>query len=369
MHTAGPAVTLTAAVRGGQGWSAGRRDVTGGHRAGQGRARLRRLYHSPGQAATAAPGDVARVAPPYARPVTLTPQSRRARRLAAALEPCIGQVYFAPEAHVAYEQLGFGPSPATFGGVAMPDGAAYFTSRGALMGRVAPTVVAAAFAVFNPDAVVPAVSAGWSLTDDATIRGCRRAAGGAQLARVLPDVDERDVRSAAELLERAVEPLTPAGRPLFAGACDHLGEDAGAGAWTRLFEVGDALREFRGDCHTAAWVSAGLGATEISLVSEAYMGLPPRTYARSRAWSDAEFDAAAERARARGWFDGAGALTAAGRAAREEIEVATDRQVGPALDALGDRLDDLLAWLEPWGAAVRGAHGYPGGPGDLWPNR
>ena len=49
--------------------------------------------------------------------------------------------------------------------------------------------------------------------------------------------------------------------------------------------------------------------------------------------------------------------------------MATDHQLAPALTALGDDLDDLLATLEPWGAAMRAAHGYPGGAGDLWPNR
>ncbi len=301
--------------------------------------------------------------------MTLSDRSRAARRLAAALEPCIGQVYFAPEAHAAYVELGFAPSPASFGGLAMPDGAAYFTSRGSLMGQVSPTVVAAAFAVFNPAAVVPAVTYGWSLTDADTIRARRRASAVAQLARVLPDVPAGAVSKTADLLDRAVSPLTPEGRPLFSGARDHL-DEAGDNRWARLFALGDALREYRGDCHTAAWVSAGVGAPEIGLVSEAYMGLPPRTYSRSRAWSEAEFDAAADRARSRGWLDGDGALTPAGREAREAIEVTTDDQLAPALDALDNgRLDDLVAQLQPWGEAMRAAHGYPGGPADLWPNR
>ena len=69
---------------------------------------------------------------PRVRAMTLTDDevSSRARRLAAALEPVIGQVYFSPECHQEYEALGFGASPAEFGGVAMPDGIAYFTSRG-----------------------------------------------------------------------------------------------------------------------------------------------------------------------------------------------------------------------------------------------
>src|SRR3954451_24347495 len=87
---------------------------------------------------------------------------RRARTLAATLEPVIGQVFFAPEAHAAYEKLGFNPSPGTFGnGVAAPDGAAYFTSRGSLMGQAAPHVVAAAFGVFKPEIVAAGVTFGW----------------------------------------------------------------------------------------------------------------------------------------------------------------------------------------------------------------
>ena len=63
---------------------------------------------------------------------------RRTRSLAAALEPVIGQVYFAPECHAAYARLGFSPSPGHAGPVALPDGPAYFTSRGSLLGQVRP---------------------------------------------------------------------------------------------------------------------------------------------------------------------------------------------------------------------------------------
>ena len=90
-----------------------------------------------------------------------------------------------------------------------------------------------------------------------------------------------------------------------------------------------------------------------------------RTYSRTRAWSEAEFDAAAERLRTRGLIDGDG-FTAAGRDAREAIEVATDEQMRPALDALGDDVDELCSILEPWGAAVRAGGGYlANGPHDL----
>ena len=56
----------------------------------------------------------------------------------------------------------------------------------------------------------------------------------------------------------------------------------------------------------------------------------------------------------------------AGRELRESIEVATDDQMAPALDALGDDVFELFAIMEPWGAAVRSGLGYlSDGPHDL----
>jgi len=292
---------------------------------------------------------------------------RRARSLAAALEPVIGQVFFAPECHAAYVQLGFDPSPGSFGnGVAAPDGAAYFTSRGSLLGQVAPHVVAAAFGVFKPAVVVAGVRRGWALTDAATIFAARRAGAVAQLERVCGPAGP-EVIGIADLLARAVDALAEPGRPLFAGLRARW--DDPRDGWTRLFHLGDMLRECRGDAHVCAWSTGGVDAVEIGLLSEAYMGLPLRTYIRTRGWDDAELDAAFVRLRDRGWFGAAEALTPAGRDAREAIERATDRAMAPAIDALGGAVDEVVAALRPWGEAMRAAGGYVGGPIDLWPNR
>jgi hypothetical protein len=51
------------------------------------------------------------------------------------------------------------------------------------------------------------------------------------------------------------------------------------------------------------------------------------------------------------------------------MERATDRAMTPALEALGDDVDELIALARPWGEAMRAAGGYVGGPIDLWPNR
>ena len=284
-----------------------------------------------------------------------------ARALAAALEPIVGQVYFSPECHANYVALGFAPSRGDANGVALPDGPAYFTSRGSVMGQVPGMVVAAAFAVFNPAAVIPSVRHGWSLTDAATICQARDDGAIAQLSRILGPAPDGVVR-AAELLNPVVDTLRPEGRPLYAGVRSLAIPDTDLGA---LWRMGDMLREFRGDCHTAAWITAGLDATEIGLLSELYWGLPMRSYSRTRAWSDEQFEAAHQRLRSRGLVDEIG-FTEAGSVLREDVEVHTDQQVAGALRALGDNLDELLQILTPWGEAVRAAHGYPAsGPHDL----
>jgi hypothetical protein len=56
------------------------------------------------------------------------------------------------------------------------------------------------------------------------------------------------------------------------------------------------------------------------------------------------------------------ALTDAGRTRREEVELATDAQMRPGLDALGDDLQELAALLTEWDEAVMAAGGYPNSP-------
>ncbi len=284
-----------------------------------------------------------------------------ARRLGGALEPVIGQVYFSPECHQAYAELGFSPSSGEMNGVALPDGPAYFTSRGSLLGQVPGQVVAAAFAVFNPDVVVPAVTHGWTVTDAATVCRARDLGALAQLERLLgPEPDGLDRME--EALSRAVAVMQPAGRPLAAGLLAMPEPDHRLGA---LFRRGDLLREYRGDSHNAAWISRGLSAVENGLLTELYWGLPLRSYSRTRGWTDDQFDAAEDSLRRQGLLDGGG-FSDAGRALREEIELDTDRQMAPLMAAIGDDTEELITTLSRWGQTIRAGHGYPdSGPHEL----
>jgi hypothetical protein len=268
--------------------------------------------------------------------------SARARKLGSVLEPLTGQVYFSPECHANYQRFGFDPSPGLANGVALPDSPAYFTSRGSVMGQVPGEVVAAAFAVFNPEVVIPCVALGWSRTSAATICAARDAGAIAQLVRLLGEAPA-GIDRANELLARAIQPLRPEGRPMFAGLCSLAMPDSAIGT---MWRMGDMLREYRGDSHTAAWISAGVNATEIGLLSEMYWGLPMRTYSRTRAWTKDQFDAAAASLQSRGLI--------------------TDAQMAAPIAALGDDINELFSILEPWGATVRAGFGYlASGPHDL----
>lgn len=229
------------------------------------------------------------------------------------------------------------------------------------MGQVSGHVVAAAFAVFNPSAVIPAVERGWTITDAATICAARAEGAAAQLTRILgPNPEGLDEVTA--LLARACDGLRPEGKPLYAGLSSlGLPGEPMADMW----RLADCLREYRGDAHTAAWTSAGFDAVEIGLLTELYWGLPTRTYIRTRAWGDDDLDSATERLQARGWLSD-GSLTERGRAARDDVEMATDRQCDRIVQALGEDLDPLMTILRHWGQAIRASGGYPAsGPHDL----
>ena len=296
--------------------------------------------------------------------------STKARQLRTLVEPLAAGIYFAPEAHEAYAALGFSPSTRENDGVQMPDGVAYFASRGACLGQVHGGVIAAAFGVFNPAIVIPLVDQAWTITDAPTIRDARLRGAIGSLRRMLSPSgsssgERRDppkgAERATELLRRGAGAARGEGRHLFSGlrSLGFPGDPVGD-----LWRAADLLREHRGDSHIAAWIAHGFDATEISLITEAWSGMPLRTYSRSRAWSDADFDAAMDRMRSRGLFDG-DELTPAGRDAREAVETATDIQERSIIEAIGDDFAELCNLLEPWAAAVIEQKGYPSSPGQI----
>jgi hypothetical protein len=287
--------------------------------------------------------------------------SAKARRLAAAIEPFAGQVYFSPECHAEYADLGFSPSPRQMNGVALPDGPAYFCSRGSVLGQVPGELVASAFAVFSPSAVVPAVTFGWSITDAETIERARTEGAIAQLTRILGPAPA-GVERVRAVLDRASTSARVAGKPLYAGVLAQEVPNSAVGAAWRF---ADRLREYRGDAHTAAWTSAGFDAVEIGLLTELYWGLPLKTYIRSRGWSEVELNDGMRRLEERGLVRD-DSFTEPGREEREAVELNTDRQCRPVIESLGEDFDEVINLLAPIGRAIRAKQGYPAsGPHEM----
>jgi hypothetical protein len=107
------------------------------------------------------------------------------------------------------------------------------------------------------------------------------------------------------------------------------------------------LREHRGDGHVAALVSYGFDGCE-SVVWRA--GVAHREQMQQfRGWTDAEWDAATDRLRDRGWLRPDGTRTPDGSDAYAAVEQATDRAAARVWNAVGAdrtaRLHDLLTPL------------------------
>ncbi len=274
---------------------------------------------------------------------------QRTRALRNVCEPIGANVYFAPEAHQRYAELGLAGY-----------GSGYFCSRGASLGRPNGLVVTSAFGVFSPAVVVPAVDAGWKATEPGPLLLARHDGAVASLRRLLGDPEATQIARAVELLRRGLAVAEGSGHPLFSGLSSLPWPDAPLG---QLWRCCDLVREHRGDSHISVWTKAMLQPIEIQLMSELQMGIPLKTYSATRGWTVAQMDAALDGMRAKGWMDGE-AFSSAGRALRERIESDTDAMEAPIIEAIGDDLDDLIDLLRPWAVTIVKAGiaggGYPG---------
>jgi hypothetical protein len=251
---------------------------------------------------------------------------RTAKKTWRSLEAVHGMIYFTPDAPPAYAAIGIS-SPR----------AGYFLSRSAAMGAVPAEVVIATFFNFHPGLVRRAMENGWATATPETVTAARLGAVDTSLRRAFgPDLlGSAELGRAAELTRRAalVACEHPEGRPLFAGHASLPWPDE---PHLVLWHAQTLLREFRGDGHVAALALAGLTGLD-ALLSHAGSGdVPAEVLRLTRAWSEDEWAAGLESFAARGFVDGAGAFTEAGRAQRQQIEDATDRAALVAYEALSD---------------------------------
>jgi hypothetical protein len=256
-----------------------------------------------------------------------------ANRCHRALEPLHSMIYFAPEAAQAFVDGGLRPGRM-----------GYFASRSAPMGAVGPGVVTATFYNFNPELVARHIPRAWTLSTPAQLLDARLVAADAALRRLLgAEVASDEVAEAALLAREASTGCFPDGRPLYAA---HAELSWPAEPHLVLWHAVSLLREFRGDGHVAVLLEAELSGLE-ALVTHTATGrgfLEPAAKL-TRGWSDAEWDAAVDRLRAKGILDAAGALTEAGIALRERIEESTGRLASAPWAVLGAERSERLRVL------------------------
>jgi hypothetical protein len=274
----------------------------------------------------------------------------KARRLRDSIEAVATIGWWSREAATASTDLGHG----------FFDG--YVWGRAAALGPdVSPSVVVAAFGVFEPSMLAATYLHGRSISSAESILTARAtgAASGLQAACSAHNVEVAQVEIFGSRLMAALAGLDGLGRILFSALralpCP---EDPFGRAW----RAAELVREHRGDGHVAALATSGLDVIEANVLTECRLGYTVGEYSSSRGFSAEHLANAASRLRDRGWLDANNALTTAGTAARDAIETATDRSQDALITALGDDVEGMIAAGNVLSAAVLSAHAAPADP-------
>lgn len=281
---------------------------------------------------------------PGAPDVPATPS----RRLRDAVEPIATIGWWAQAAGDEFSEAGLD----FFGG--------YVWGRAASLGADTDVgTVAAAFGVFDADLLGVVLDAARPIISREEVLASRERGAAKGLAAATTLVDTELVASAAGRLRAAMEHVDGAARPLFAGL-RALPEphDPHAALW----RAAEMFREHRGDGHLAACVAAGLDQVEMNVLTELWLDYPAGEYSGSRGFGPERIQAAVATLSASGWVDDQGALTDDGRAARVEIEAATDMSQQAVIAALGADVDGLIDDLNVIGDAVIASHAAPADP-------
>jgi hypothetical protein len=264
-----------------------------------------------------------------------------ARRLFELVEPIAVVTYMANEPTEAVMALGAGD---------VWD--AYFAGRAAPLGRdVPPEVVHALFYSFADGEVARHMPRVWDRVSPEAANAARERGSVAALRRILGDLSEGPgVARSAELVITAGTSAPTEGRALYAAVRTlPLPTEPVA----RLWHGATLLREHRGDGHTAALVTSGIGGTEAHVLHALSEGVPAEQFGRISHLPRAQLAAVVDAMCTRGLIGADGWLTAAGHQIKERVEALTDELAAPAYDVLEpDELHQLIEDLEPLAAAL-----------------
>ncbi len=278
----------------------------------------------------------------------MTDAAAAARQMWGLFEPVHTVTYFASEALSAFEGAGL-----------RGFWRGYFAGRAAPLGAIGAAPVTAAFFSFAAPMVARALPAVWELIAPDDALGVRSAGAAAALRRLLSGQDGdlmAAAATAADLLTGVIDGIGCEGRVLAAPNAAAL---VPAEPLARLWHAATVLREHRGDGHVAALVAAGIDGCE-ALVLRAGMDLSREMLQPIRGWADADWEQAASRLAGRGWLGADGRVTAAGAAAHQAVEDATDLAAARPWARLGpDGTGELMAVLTPVAKACAALLPYP----------
>ncbi len=254
------------------------------------------------------------------------------RRTWMTLEPIHGMVYFSPLAGPIYESVG------------LVGREGYFASRSAAIGAASPELVISTFFNFAPDLVRAAIPSAWTKVSPQTVLEARNKIVIDTLTQHCPDhINSPATVSAAAIAKSiALESCKYlSGRPLFAAHASLPWPDDSQPALV-LWHAQTLLREFRGDGHIAVLVSEGLSGIDAHVTHIATGTMPVDIMRSTRAWDEADFQAAVdhlvERALVSRAADGTLSLTDKGSAQRQHIEDLTDTLAAAPYAAAGEAM-------------------------------
>ncbi|MEP1124011.1 MAG: hypothetical protein ABJH68_09015 [Ilumatobacter sp.] len=271
-----------------------------------------------------------------------------ARRLRDAVEPIATIGWWSQAAGEQFTAAGLD----FFGG--------YVWGRAASLGADSDvSTVVSAFGVFDAGLVAAVLDAAKPVASHGEILASRERGAAAGLAAAAATIDPDLVASAGRRLRASMDDVDGAARPLFSGlrALPTPSDPYGA-----LWRAAEMFREHRGDGHLAACVAAGLDQVEMNVLTELWLDYPAGEYSGTRGFAPDRIEVAVSTLRSTGWVGDDGSLTPDGRAAREEIELATDMSQHRVIAALGDDADEVIADLATIGDAVVTAHAAPADP-------
>jgi hypothetical protein len=266
-----------------------------------------------------------------------------ARRLRDAVEPIATQGWWSRQAAERVQALGLG----------FFDG--YVWGRAAALGQPSAATVVATFGVFDPALLSRVYLHGSSQCAREEVLAARELGATASLESLVT-AETAEAISAPVLA--AIGTIDGLGRPLFSGLRELPMPPTPHG---RLWRAAELVREHRGDGHLGACVSTGLDMVTINVLTEMWLGFAPGEYSATRGCLPSAVERATEQMVALGWMVD-GALSPDGRGVRDEIEVATDRSQDALVQALGDRIDDVIERADVVSAKVIAARAFPHDP-------